>query len=335
MLKRSAVAGGARIGRRLLGGALALSALPSAARAQGWPTQPVRIVVSSGAGGSSDLTARMIAARLQEILGQTFLVENRPGGGGVVGTDYVARAPRDGSVFLLANPGSMVIAAGIYRNLPYDPIKDFAPVAPIVLVPICLAVTTKGYDIRTMPELVALMKANPGKLSYATNGIGSTSHISTANFLAQTGCEALHVPYRSGGASLTALLSGEVQIFADSPAILAPPHRAGAVRCLVNATDDRTPLIPEMPTSAEVGLPNFKAYSWFGLAGPAATPQPVVDRLSDAVAQCLADPALSRRFEELALPPMRGYTPARFGDYIKAEIDTWVPIVRSLGITSD
>jgi tripartite-type tricarboxylate transporter receptor subunit TctC len=324
-----------RTRRRLLQAVGAGSLLAMSARAQSWPSQPIRLVVASGPGGASDVAARMISAKLADILGQAFVVENRVGGGGVVGTEYVARAPKDGSVFLLANPGSMVAAIGLHRSLPYDPVADFAMIAPIVLVPVTLAVTVKDLNIRTAAELVAMLKANPGRLSYATNGVGSTSHISMARFLSQTGTEAVHVPYRSGGATMAALLSGEVQMGVETPSTLAAPHRAGQLRCLLHASDERTPVLPDVPTSAEAGFPDYKAYSWFGLAGPAGTPATIVDRLNAAVAQALDDATLRQRFEDLALPPMRGYSPQAFADYLKQEIATWVPIVRSLGVTAD
>lgn len=319
----------------LLAAGIGSLAAPSVGRAQAWPNQPVRIVVASGTGGSSDITARLIAPRLAAILGQSFVVENRAGGGGVIGTEYVARAPKDGSIFLLANPGSMVAAVGLHRRLPYDPVADFAPVAPIVLVPVSFAVTTKDFAVRTATELVAALKANPGRFSYGTNGVGSTSHIAMANFLNQTGTEAVHVPYRGGGATMAAVLSGEVQMCMETPVTLAPPHRAGQVRCLFNATDQRSPLMPDVPTAAEAGFPNFTAYSWFGLAAPAGTPLAIIDRMNAAVTEALDDAALRQRYEDLALPPMRGYSPQAFGEYIRQEIATWVPIVRSLGVTVD
>lgn len=325
-----------RTRRRLLQAAGAASLLSApAARAQAWPTQPIRLVVASGPGGASDVAARMIATRLSDILGQPVVVENRVGGGGVVGTEYVARAPKDGSVFLLANPGSMVAAIGLQRNLPYDPVADFAMVAPIVLVPVTLAVTVKDFQVQTARELVTVLKAHPGRLSYATNGVGSTSHIAMARFLSQTGTEAVHVPYRSGGATMAALLAGEVQMGVETPSTLAAPHRAGQLRCLLHAADERTPVLPDVPTAAEAGFPDYKAYSWFGLAAPAGTPAAIVDRMNAAVAQALEDAALRRRFEELALPPMRVTSPQAFGDYLRQEIATWVPIVRSLGVTAE
>lgn len=322
--------------RRLLAAAGAASLLrPARSLAQGMPGHTIRIVVASGTGGSSDLTARLIAPRLAEILGRPVVVENRVGGGGVVGTEHVARGPKDGSVFLLANPGSMVAAVGLHRRLPYDPVADFAPVAPIVLVPISFAVTAKDLNVRSAGELVAMLRAEPGKLSYGTNGVGSTSHIAMARFLNQTGTQAVHVPYRSGGATMAAVLAGEVQMCMETPSTLAAPHAAGQLRCLFNATDERTPLMPDVPTAAEAGFPEFKAYSWFGLAAPAGTPVTIVQQMNAAVARALDDPALRQRYEELALPPMRGYSPAAFGDYIRGEIATWVPIVRSLGVTVD
>lgn len=226
-------------------------------------------------------------------------------------------------------------AVGLHRNLPYDPVADFAPVAPIVLVPVTLAVTTKEFAPRTAADLVSLLRAYPGRFSYATNGVGSTSHIAMARFLSQTGTEAVHVPYRSGGATMAALLAGEAQMGIETPVTLMAPHRAGQLRCLFHATDERTPLLRDVPTAAETGFPNFRAYSWFGLSASAGTPAAIVDRMNAAVARALDDAALRQRYEELGLPPMRGYSPQGFGDYLRQEIATWVPIVRSLGVVAD
>jgi tripartite-type tricarboxylate transporter receptor subunit TctC len=154
-----------------------------------------------------------------------------------------------------------------------------------------------------------------------------------ARFLSQTGTDAVHVPYRSGGATMAALLSGEVQMGVETPSTLAAPHRTGQLRCLLHATDERTPVLPDVPTAAEAGFPDYKAYSWFGLAAPAGTPAAIVDAMNAAVARALDDAALRQRFEDLALPPMRGYTPQAFTEYLKQEIAIWVPIVRSLGVT--
>lgn len=307
-------------------------ALPSALRAQGvWPNRAVRIVVPFATGGGTDVTTRLIAPKLGEILGQNVVIENRPGAGSTVGTDFVAKSVPDGYTFVLATLSSTGIAAGLYANLPYDPAKDLVAVAPTVFIPTALAITQRGLSARTLPEFVAAMKARPGSFSYGSSGVGTTGHLASVNFLRASGVEAVHVPYRGAGQSFTALVAGETQFTHDIPSLLKPFHEAGSARVLFVNTPERSALLPEVPTFAEVGLPDYKAYSWYGLFGPVGTPRPAVERLAAAVEQALADPAIGNRLNEMGTPAMRGYTPDRFAQYVRDEIVTWVPIVRASG----
>ena len=320
-------------GRR---GALALataSALPAAAGAQdgSWPARPIQVVVPFAGGGGTDVTTRLIAPKLGELLGQPVVVENRPGAGSTVGTDFVAKSPPHGYVFVLATLSSTGIAAGLYRNLPYDPARDLAAVAPTVFIPIGLAVTARGWDVRTLDAFVAALRARPGAYSFGSSGIGTTGHIASANFLRHVRAQAEHVPYRGGGQSFAALVAGEVQFTHDIPALLKPFHEAGTARILFVNTPERSPLVPDVPTAAEVGLPDYKAYSWYGLFGPIGVPRPIVERLAAAVDRALADPAIAARLEEAGTPPMRGWTPDRFARYVRDEIATWAPLVRASG----
>ncbi len=307
-------------------------ARPSALHAQeAWPNRAVRIVVPFATGGGTDVTMRLIAPKLAEILGQNVVIENRPGAGSTVGTDFVAKSVPDGYTFVLATLSSTGIAAGLYANLPYDPAKDLVAVAPTVFIPTALAITQRGLNARTLPDFVAALKARPGDYSYGSSGIGTTGHLASVNFLRASGTQAVHVPYRGAGQSFTALIAGETQFTHDIPSLLKPFHEAGSARVLFVNTPERSPLLPDVPTFAEVGLPDYKAYSWYGLFGPAATPRPVVERLAAAVDQALADPAIGNRLGEMGTPAMRGYTPDRFAQYVRDEIVTWVPIVRASG----
>ncbi|MBK1658118.1 Bug family tripartite tricarboxylate transporter substrate binding protein [Paracraurococcus ruber] len=306
---------------------------PLVARAQTgpWPNRPVKVVVPFATGGGTDITMRLLAPKLSDILGQPIVIENRPGGGSTVGTDFVAKSVPDGYTFVLATLSSTGIAAGLYANLPYDPAKDLVAVAPTVFIPTSLAITARGWDVRTLDAFVAALKARPGALSYGSSGIGTTGHIASANFLRHVDARAEHVPYRGGGQSFAALIAGEVQFTHDIPALLRPFHEAGTARILFVNQPARWHMLPDVPTAQQVGLPDYKAYSWYGLFGPAGVPRPIVERLAAAVDQALADAAVVARLDELNTPGMRGYTPDRFAAYVRDEIETWVPLVRASG----
>jgi tripartite-type tricarboxylate transporter receptor subunit TctC len=320
------------IPRRTLLAATAAT-LASPALGQGtWPTRPLRIVIPFGGGGGTDVTTRILAPRLQEILGQPVVVENRAGAGGVVGTDYVAKLPPNGDVLVLTTLSPIGLSPGLPTPMPFDPIRDLTPIAPTVFVPICLAVTTRGIDARTGQDFAALLRANPGRFQFGSSGVGSSGHIAAATFAIKAGAQVEHVPYRGGGQVFAALQSGEIHYCCDIPSLLKPFHDAGTARILFTATDERSSLIPDVPTAREAGLPDYKAYSWYGFFGPAGLPRPIVDRMAAAVEQALSDPTISRRFEEMGTPAMRGWTPDRFATYVREENATWVPLVRSLNI---
>jgi tripartite-type tricarboxylate transporter receptor subunit TctC len=320
------------IPRRTLLAATAAT-LASPALGQGtWPTRPLRIVVPFGGGGGTDVTTRILAPRLQEILGQPVVIENRAGAGGVVGTDYVSKQPPNGEVLVLTTLSPIGLAPGLSAPMPFDPIRDLTPIAPTVFVPICLGVTTRGINARTGTDFAALLRANPGRFQFGSSGVGSSGHIAAATFAIKAGAQVEHVPYRGGGQVFAALQSGEIHYCCDIPSLLKPFHDAGTARILFTATDQRSSLIPDVPTAREAGLPDYKAYSWYGFFGPAGLPRPIVDRMAAAVEQALSDPTISRRFEDMGTPAMRGWTPERFAAYVREENATWVPLVRSLNI---
>lgn len=315
-------------------------AAPAIARAQGaWPTQPVRIVVPFGAGGGTDVTIRLMAPKMSAFLGQPVVVENRPGAGSTLGTDYVVKAPADGSVFVHATLSSTGIAKVMYRNLPYDPLKDLAPISPTVFVPLVLAVSTKGWppgvDIRTAADLMKILKENPGKFQFGHNGIGASGHLASQNFATKIGADVVNVPYRSGAETITALVKGEIQYMHDITGLLKPFMESGEVRCLFVTSDERSAVMPTVATWKEAGVPQYPAYSWFGLFGPAATPEPIRARMNAAVQAALADREIAKRLEEMGTPPMPGYSPQRFGDYVASETELWGPLVRASGAVQD
>jgi len=308
---------------------------PALAQAPTWPQRPVRIVVPFGTGGGTDITTRLLAPRLSDILGQPVVLENRPGAGGVVGTDAVAKSPPDGSVFVLSTLSPIGLSPGLPAPMPFDPLRDLIAVAPTAFVPIGLAITTRGLDSRNAAEFIARLRAEPDRFQYGSSGIGTSGHIACATFLLQVGARAVHVPYRGGGQVYAALSSGEVHFCADIPALLKPMQDAGNARVIFVATEQRSNLLPDTPTAAEAGLPDYKAYSWYGIFAPAGTPRPIIDRMAQAIDQALADPMVQTRFDELGTPAMRGFTPDRFAAYVREEVAYWVPRVRALGIRSE
>jgi tripartite-type tricarboxylate transporter receptor subunit TctC len=317
-----------RPSRRVLFGATL--AAPAYAQAPAWPTRPVRLVVPFGGGGSSDLTARLLAAKLTGLLGQPFIVENRAGGGSTTGTDYVAKSPPNGEVFLQGGLTPMALALGLYRNLAYDPLKDFSAVAPTAFVPLGIAINAQ-IPARNAEEFIALLRANPGRYFFGSAGIGSSGHISSSNFLTRIAARAEHIPFRGGAELYLALQKGDVSFATDAPLVFKPMQEAGQVRILFVATESRIPSLPDVPTAREIGLADFRAHSWYGVYAPAGTARPIIDRLAAAIEEALGDPALQARFEEMGTPVMRGWTPARFNDYLRDEIAFWVPLVRASG----
>jgi tripartite-type tricarboxylate transporter receptor subunit TctC len=309
--------------------------LPTPALAQTptgpYPNRPIRVIVPFATGGGTDVTMRLLAPKLAEILGQNIVVENRPGAGSTVGTDFVAKSPPDGYTLCLATLSSTGIAATLYANLPYDPVRDLTAIAPTVFIPTSLAITTRGWNVRDLQGFVAALKARPNGYSYGSSGIGTTGHIASANFLRHVGAQAEHIPYRGAGQSFTALLQAETQFTHDIPSLLKPYHEAGTMKVLYVNQDTRSTLLPDVPTAAEVGLPDYKAYSWYGIFGPAGMPPAVTARLNAAIEEALADPAMTARLNEMGTPPMRGWSPQRFADYVRQEIVDWAPLVRASG----
>lgn len=320
--------------RSLLAAPIAGLAAPALAQAP-WPTRPIRIVVPFGTGGGTDITTRLIQPRLAEILGQAVVIENRPGAGGVVGTDYVAKQPPNGETFVLSTLSPIALARGLPAPVPFDARRDLVAIAPTVFVPIAMAITTRNFAPRTAAEFVAALRAAPGRYQYGSSGIGTSGHIASATFCIRTDTQAVHVPYRGGGQVFAALTAGEIQFCSDIPSILKGYQEGGTARVIFVATDQRSSLLPDVPTAAEAGIAGYKAYSWYGFFAPRGTAGHVVARMAAAVDQALADPAIAARLEQMGTPAMRGYTPERFARYVEAEIDTWEPEVRALGIRAE
>lgn len=309
-------------------------ASPALAQTGAWPTRPIRIIVPFGTGGGTDITMRLLAPRLSEILGQPVVIENRPGGGGTAGTDFVAKSPPNGELFVLATLSTVALAIGLYQRLPYDPVRDLVGIAPTVFVPIGMAINSR-LGVRSAQDFIALLRANPGRFSFGSAGPGTSGHIASSAFLTRIGATAEHIVYRAAGQTFVALQQGDIAFTSDIPSLLAPMHRQGSVHAIFVATEERSPLLPDVPTAREAGLGDYKAYSWYGIYGPAGTPRPVVERFAAAIDQALGTPAIHQRLEEMGTPGMRGWTPERFAQYLLTEIDLWVPLVRASGARAD
>ena len=229
----------------------------------------------------------------------------------------------------------MALAIALYGSrLPYDPVKDLVGVAPTVFIPIGIAASGR-LGVRNAAEFIALLRANPGRFSYGSAGAGTSGHISSSSFLTRIGATAEHITYRNPGQTFLALQQGEIAFTSDIPSLLAPFHRDGSARLMFVATDERSPAAPDVPTAREAGLGDFKAYSWYGIYAPAGTPGPIVTRMAAAIEQALGDQTISRRFDEMGTPAMRGWSPQRFHDFLLSEIALWVPLVRASGARAD
>jgi tripartite-type tricarboxylate transporter receptor subunit TctC len=309
----------------LILGPIALAHAP-AVYAQAFPNKPLRIIVPFAPGGGSDTLARLIGDRLGEALGQPVVVDNKPGGSTIVGTVALANAPPDGHTLGLLSP-PFVFNPFVTKSLPYDSDKDFAPVALIGVVPNVLT-SHPALPAKTVAELVALAKAKPGQLSYAYSPLTS-GHLSMELLKKEAGVDIEGVPYKGGGQAVNDLLGGQVQLMINSPINMLPHIRSGAVRALATTSVRRSQRLPDVPTVAESGFPDYDTYEWYGLLAPANTPREVAGRLNAEIAKILGDPAVEERLAELATEP-RPLTPEAFGAFIDAERAKWAPIARNI-----
>src|SRR5262249_55763166 len=315
----------------LASGISMLPAFSRIARAQGYPTRPVRIIAAFAAGGGVDITARLIGQWLAERLGQSFVTENRPGAGGNIGTEAVVNAPPDGYVLLLATLPNAVNAA-LYEKLNFDFIRDIAPVAAIIRVPQVILVNP-SVPAKTVPEFIAYAKANPGKVTAASAGTGSAPHLAGELFNFMAGINMVHVPYRSQGPALTDLLGGQVQVmFATTPGT-TDYIRTGRLRALAVTTASRAEVLPDLPTVADF-VPGYEASQWYGIGAPKRTPNEIVDRLNKEINAGLADPKLTARLADRGGTPLPG-SPADFGRLIADETEKWAKVVKFAGIKPD
>ncbi len=300
-----------------------------------YPSKPVRIVVSFSAGGPTDTVARVMGAKMGDLLGQQFVVENKVGAGGNIGADLVAKAPPDGYTLLMATVSTHAINPGLYKNMPYDPVRDFAPIGQVGVTPTLLGVhpSVPATDVKS---LVALIKENPGKFTYGSSGLGSILHLCGEQFKALAGgVNAVHVPYRGSAPMMSDLVGGQISMAFDATPTALPQAQSGAIRAIGAGMATRMRAMPELPTLQEQGLKGFECYTWNAILAPADTPQPIVDRLSEAINKALDDPAVFKRLQEAGIDPTPGSTPKQATAFIKAELAKWAPIIKASGAHID
>jgi len=308
-------------------GAVALSAISSRARAQAYPTRPVRIIVGFPAGGPTDIVARIIAQWLSERLGQEFLVENRPGAASNIGTEAALRAPPDGYT-LLQVTSSNAVNATFYEKLNFDLMSDIAPVAGIVRVPFVLEINP-SVPAKSVPEFIAYAKANPGKINMASGGIGTSIHIAGELFKMMAGVNLVHVPYRGSAPALTDMIGGQVQVMFDILTSSIQHIRSGALRALAVTSATRSEVLLDLPTLGEF-LPGYEATAWYGIAAPKDTSSEIVNKLNKEINAGLADPKIKARLADLASAVIPG-SPADFGKLVAEEIEKWGKVVKFSG----
>jgi tripartite-type tricarboxylate transporter receptor subunit TctC len=315
--------------------ALGLGALAGEpAAAQAYPNRPIKIIIPFAPGGPTEFIIRLVADRLTAALGQAVVIENRPGGaGGTVGAKSVAAADPDGYTLLFSSPGPLVTAAAIYKNLDYDPIRSFAPIAMVIYAPQMLVVHP-SVPANSLPELIAFAKSNPGKITFGSSGYGTQPHMLGEMLKLMADVNIVHVPYRGAGQSVTDLLAGQTQMIFETTAILLPHVEGGRLRALAVAAETRSPLMPDVPTTAESGYPKLIASFWSGLLAPAGTPAAIVDRLNVAVNEILASKDAQSGLARLNAEAKIG-SPKDFAAFIAVEAPRWAAIANATGVKVD
>jgi len=296
-----------------------------------YPTRPVQMIIPFSAGGPTDIVGRVMGAKMSELLGKQFVVENRTGAGGNIGAEAVAKASPDGYTILMATVSTNAINPGLYRNIPYDAVRDFAPLGRVGVTPTLLLVhpSIPATDVKT---LVALIKANPGKYNYGSSGLGSILHLCGEEFKSLAGgLDITHVPYKGSAPMDTDLMGGQITMAFDATPTALPLAKSGKLRALGAGMAKRLAAMPDLPTLQEQGLPGFECYTWNALLAPARTPKPIVDKLNAAINKALADPAVSTALEKAGIDPTPGSTPETTAEFVKTELAKWSPIIKASG----
>jgi tripartite-type tricarboxylate transporter receptor subunit TctC len=310
-----------------------LAVVADPAWSQNFPAHSLRLVVAFPAGGPIDIVARLVTPKLSEVLGQQVIVDNRGGANGIIGTDFVAKSAPDGYTMILASPGAVAISPAVYPKMPFDTMRDLAPVTLVSTTPELLVVHP-SVPAKSVKELIALAKTRPGQLNIASTGSGGLPHLALELFKSVTKTEMVHVPYNGAAPAVASLLGGQVQgLFADLP-VLLPHVQSGKLRALVVAGPRRSPLLPDLPTTHEQGMPSVEAMNWYGIMVAAKTPPDVVARLNDAFVKTLADPGVREKMTGRGADPV-GNKPAEFAAYLKEDIDRWAKLAKTITIKVD
>jgi tripartite-type tricarboxylate transporter receptor subunit TctC len=312
---------------------LALCFASLQAFAQAYPSKPVRVVIPYPPGGGNDTLGRLFAAKMQERMGQPFVVENRPGAGTMIGTEAAAKSTPDGYTLLLSSIATHALSPNLYSRVPYDPIKDFAPITLLGIAPTVLVVNQE-LSANTLGELISLAKSKPGIFAYASGGNGTPPHINAEVFKAVAGVDLVHVAYKGGGPALLDLVAGRVHVMLDTAASAMPHVRSGKLRALALSAQKRSAEYPDLPTFAEAGLPQYETNAWYSFHAPAGTPPDIVRRLNAELVAILKDADVQARFKQLSTDPV-GNSPEEFGAFVKAELDKYARVIKAAGIKLD
>jgi tripartite-type tricarboxylate transporter receptor subunit TctC len=304
-----------------------LATLAFAAWAQPFPSRPVKIVVPTTPGGATDALSRSIGARLSEVWGQPVVVENKPGATQIIGGDYVAKAPPDGYTLIVSDAATFIMNPILHKNLPYDGLRAFTPITLLVRFPWVIAVNA-SLPVSDFHELVAYALAHPGAISYGSFGTGSSGHISVEYLKNRLGIDIVHVPYKGAGPAVTDLLSGQIQMMMVTPLLVEPHARAGKLRLIAAATPKRISRLPDLPTVAESGVPNYEAGTWFALAGPAGMPRDVTYAIYNEVKKVLNEPAFKERYIDKQWFEVVANTPDEFAEFLKSDYERWEKLIR-------
>ena len=309
------------------------AAFATGASAQAYPSRPVKIVVAFAPGSATDILGRLVADQFTKTMGQPFVVENKPGAGGIPGTELAKNAAPDGYTLTMCTSGPFATNPGVYSKLPYDPIRDFEPIANIGFTPQVIVVGAQ-QPWKTLKELVAAAKAKPGEIAYGSLGIGATSHLTVEAFQTAAGIKLNHIPFKGSGEAQTQLIGGNVPMMSDTVPGVLNQVKAGKLRALGVAIPKRSAHMPDVPTIAEQGYPGFESVGWIGLCAPARTPVEVLDKLNAEVKKMMADPAVKEKFNTLAFEPI-GDSRAEFSAFMKAELAKWTQIAKASGAKAD
>ena len=300
-----------------------------------YPAKPIHMIIPFAAGGPTDIVGRIMGNKMGLLLGQQFVVENRTGAGGNIGADVVSKSPADGYTLLMATVSTHAINPGLYKQMPYDPIRDFAPIGRVGVTPTLLGVNP-ALPVTDVKSLIALIRANPGKYSFGSSGVGSILHLCGEEFKAKAGgLVMVHVPYRGSAPMDTDLVGGQIAMAFDATPTAMPMAKSGAIRAVGAGMATRIKDMPDLPTLQEQGLAGYECYTWNVIMAPAGTPAPIVDKLNTAINDSLADPKVSNALEKAGIDPTPGSTPATTVDFVKAELAKWAPIIEASGAHID